>query len=79
VRTIVIGGLTKVLTNSMFIDYSPLKRNSGMRVDLPGSRKQAILIDLTAKMDRVIYFVDLNPLKEKRHGHGPTAHKIQRG
>lgn len=45
----------------------------------PGSCKEAILIDVTAKMGQVINFVDLNPKIEKRHGHGLTTHKIQRG
>ena len=44
-----------------------------------GSSKEAISIDVTAKMDTVMIFVDLNPLIEKRHGYGLTAHKIQRG
>ena len=50
-----------------------------MRINLTGSHNEAILVDLTAKMDTVMNFVDLNPKIEKRHGHGLTAHKIQRG
>ena len=50
-----------------------------MLVNLTGSCKEAILIDLTADMDEEINFVDLNLFIEKRDGNGLTAHKIQRG
>ena len=63
----------------MLIGYSHLTRIFGMLVNLTGSCKEAILIDLTAAMDEEINFVDLNLFIEKRDGNGLTAHKIQRG
>ena len=63
----------------MLIDYSHLTRIFGMLVNLTGSCKEAILIDLTADMDEEINFVDLNLFIEKRDGNGLSAHKIQRG
>mgnify|MGYP001824771444 FL=1 len=63
----------------MVVDYSHFNRNPGRAVYLTRRYKEAILIDLIAIMDQVINLVDLNLFIEKRHKHGLTAHKIQRG
>ena len=56
----------------MLIDYSHLKRNSGMRINLTGSHNEAILVDLIAKMNTLVRGLKEQLLREYGYSQGTS-------
>jgi hypothetical protein len=54
----------------MLIDYSHLKINSGMRINLTGSHNEAILVDLIAKMNTLVRGIKEQLLGEYEYPQG---------